>query len=228
MLDSYCYPRSETCDTTVTVPFGFDAFTTDNNETLVDDIITAFEDSENLYLSDNHILENALEDAFFYFMSKRKNAAKHLVFIGNGNSQPHQGWIKKVEDQVKNLRQIGVKIWPITPMHCDESNEGAELCPDKRIQAILRQPGFNQSMYINGHDAINALNPEFKDMLMDGMECEPVEIEGVSEGCQKCKCDCPFTTEVKKTKRNSIFELGNLILFYYFCYSSRSYLQKLQ
>lgn len=194
MLDSYCYPRSDTCDTTVTVPFGFDAFDSNSKATLTEDIISAFKNSKDLYLADSHVLDNALEDAFIYFMSKSKNSAKHLIFIGNGNSQPHQGWIERVESQVKNLRQIGVKIWPITPMHCTSDNEGAELCPDKRIQAILKQPGFNVSMYINGHDEINALNADFKDMLMDGMECDPVEVEGVSDGCEKCKCDCPFTT----------------------------------
>lgn len=194
MLDSFCYPRSETCDTTVTVPFGFDAFDTSKKENIVDEIIESVKNSKDLYLGDGHVLDNALEDAFIYFMSKSKNSAKHLVFIGNGNSQPHNGWYERVEQQVTNLRQIGVQIWPITPMHCTVENEGAELCPDKRIQAILRQPGFNTSMYINGHDDIEAINAEFKDMLMDGMECDAVEVEGLSEGCEKCNCECPFTT----------------------------------
>jgi len=209
MLDSYCYPRSETCDTTVTIPFGFDAFDSNNPATLTDDIIQAFKDSKNLYLSDAHILDNALEDAFFYFMSKSEASAKHLIFIGNGNSQPHDGWLENIEKQAANLRSIGVKIWPVTPMHCDADNSEAELCPDKRVQAILRQPGFNTSMYINGHDDLEAINSEFKDMLMDGMECDPVE---TSKPCKDCNCKCPFVTAKNQTSRPIVLQI-----FPFFC-----------
>lgn len=189
MLDSYCYPRSETCDSTVLMPFGFDSFTSSRPDTITDDIMAAFKKSKNMYIKDRHVLDNALEDAFAYFMNSRnkENTARHLVFIGNGNTKRYRNWQLNIETAVKNLRSIGVKIWPITPMSCPEGR--SDLCPNARIQAMLRDPEVNNSMYINGHDAVEALNSAFKEQLMEGFECDaPTDACGTT-----CKCDCPIS-----------------------------------
>lgn len=105
------------------------------------------------------------------------------MFIGNGNSHPYENWEARVEDRVAELKSIGVKIWPITPMHCDQVD--LDLCPNENIQRMLRGEG-QKPMWISGWDEAMALSDEFRQQIIDGMECD------TSEPCNRCNCTCPF------------------------------------